>query len=272
MVERIWLARLRASSAELPVRELYAGRGFGLAVRAAEQTDARLWVLSAGLGLVNAAQQVPCYGLTVSRGSSDSLHDRISSAFDPVGWFSAMLEGPFSKTWSDVFEPSGRILLALSCPYAKMIGPSLAALSSNDLARLRIFGASLRNVLPTELHPALMPYDGRLDSIFPGTRVDFAQRALFHFTNLAIDDGRHHDRDSDFAKVDATLREVRAPVSAHRPRRSDEEIIQLILAQTDLSRGASRVLRAIRQIEGVACEQSRFSRLYRAAIDRLTSA
>ena len=46
----------------------------------------------------------------------------------------------------------------------------------------------------------------------------------------------------------------------------------LILARLRSQSGIARVLRALRDEEGVACEQARFSRLYRAAVDRGTPA
>ena len=78
-------------------------------------------------------------------------------------------------------ENSGRILVALTRPYARMVGQSLSTLEPQALARLRIFGASLASDLPACLHPALTPYDDRLNTVFPGTCADFPQRALLHF-------------------------------------------------------------------------------------------
>jgi hypothetical protein len=263
-----WLDRLKARSAEARVRDLYAGRGFGLAVQAADAANAKLCVLSAGLGLVEASQRVPSYGLTVTRGSAESLPEKVSGEFDPAAWFSAILGGPYSRRWTDLIGRSGRILLALSRPYAEMVGASLLELGADTLSRVRIFGAALSSMLPAALWPAIAPYDRRLDAILPGTRVDFSQRALFHFVNSVLPNGGMRDRDSDFAEVAAALKNATAPDRMRRPRRSDEEILRLISARLDSQEGIGRILRALRYEEGVACEQSRFTRLYRAAVER----
>lgn len=268
VVVSAWLEGLKTRSAEAEVRDLYAGRGFGLAVRAADAANAKLCVISAGLGLVESSQRVPSYGLTVTRGRAESLPERVSGEFDPAAWFSAMLGGPFSRRWTDVIGRSGRILVALSRPYAEMVGTSLLELGAETLSRVRIIGAALTGVLPAALWPAVAPYDRRLDAILPGTRVDFPQRALFHFVNSVLPNGGMRDRDSDFAGVEAALKNAIVPDRTWRPRRSDEEILRLISARLDSQGGIGRILRALRYEEGVACEQSRFTRLYRAAVER----
>jgi len=262
-----WFERLKTLPAEVRMDQLYAGRGFALAVRAAADSEAKLCVLSAGLGLVEASQRLPSYGLTVTRGYSDSLPEKISGEFNVTAWFSAILEGPYSRRWTDIFGQSGRILLALTHPYAQMIGASLLESSADALSRIRIFGARLAEVLPEALWPAIAPYDARLDAIIPGTRVDFSQRALFHFVNTVLPSAAASDRQSDFAMVEAALSDATAPERPRRPRRSDEDILQLIVARLETQSGIGRILHALRSEEGVACEQSRFSRLYRTAVE-----
>ena len=250
------------------VGQLYTGRGFGIAAGAAASVGARLYVLSAGLGLVSSDRQVPLYGLTVSPGHAESIAARVKGDFHSAAWFSALLKGPYSMQWADTFAKGrGRVLLALSRPYAEMIGSSLRALPPRSLARLRIFGASLSEFLPTEVHCAIMPYDARLDAITPGTRADFSQRALAHFIRAVACRVGDQDIEGDRDAVRRALARVTAPLRARRPRQTDEEILRLIRKRLESQSGIARVLRALRDQDGVACEQSRFSRLYRAAID-----
>ena len=272
-VQSAWLDKLRTLPADVPASALYAGRGFALAVQGATIAKAKLYILSAGLGLVAATQRVPGYGLTVSDGRAESVTTRVTGEFDVDAWFSALLSGPYSKRWADVGgHGSGRILLALTRPYAEMVGRSLSELDLSILARLRIFGAALSPALPAVLRQALAPYDERLDAILPGTRADFAQRALLHFVSSIAVLRKAQDRASDYAAVEAALESAAAPDRPRRPRRTDEEILKLILVRLRSQSGIARILRALRDEEGVACEQSRFSRLYRAAVDQRTVA
>lgn len=267
-IQTAWMEKLRALRPELLAGALYAGRGFGLATQAAEIAESRLYIISAGLGLVAADRKVPVYGLTVSNGYAESVASRISNEFDVGAWFSNLLSGPHSDQWTDVFgQSSGRVLIALTRPYAEMVGKSLSELEPQAMARLRIFGASLASALPAALRPSLVPYNDRLDTILPGTRADFSQRALLHFARLVAINGGSFDRDADYAAVEAAMNSATAPERVLRPRRNDAEILSLILARLHTQSGIARILRALRDEDGVACEQSRFSRLYRTAME-----
>ena len=272
-VQTAWIEKIRTLPANTAASALYAGRGFGLATQAAKIAKGKLYILSAGLGLVADDQQVPVYGLTVSGGHAESVSTRVTGEFDAAAWFSGLLSGPHSDQWDDaVGQGSGRILVALTRPYAAMVGQSLNALEPQALARLRIFGASLAPALPASLHPALAPYDDRLDVLLPGTRADFSQRALLHFVRSVAVKHDAQNRDADYAAVEAALGGVVAPDRPRRPRRTDDEILHLILAHLRSQSGIARILRALRDEEGVACEQSRFGRLYRAAFERRAAA
>jgi hypothetical protein len=268
IVQSAWLEKIQALPAETLARALYGGRGFALALEAAALAKAHLYIVSAGLGLVAADQKVPSYGLTVSDGHAESIAARVTGEFDSADWFSGLLSNSYSTQWADaVGASSGRILVALTRPYAKMVGRSLAAVDASALARLRIFGVALTSALPTALHPAIAPYDERLDAILPGTRADFSQRALLHFVrSIAV--GHDVDRIADFAAVEAALAGAAPPKRTSRPRRSDDEILERILVRLRSESGIARILRALRDEEGVACEQARFSRLYRTALEQ----
>jgi len=271
-VQAAWIAKVLRLPSDAAAGEIYAGRGFSLAVRASEIAAAKLYILSAGLGLIAADRKVPLYGLTVSAGHSDSIEARVRGEFDARAWFSGLQTSPLSDRWVDaVGQGSGRILIALTRPYAQMVGQDLGALSPQVLGRLRIFGASLASVLPPSLHPALAPYDARLEAILPGTRSDFSQRALHHFVGLVAGDCQQN-RHADYEAVTDALAKVKAPERPRRPRRSDDELLEMIAVRLQSQLGVARVLRALRDEEGVACEQSRFSRLYQIALEKRQAA
>ena len=267
-----WLRTSKTLPAVMPARNLYAGRGFGLAIRAAGLVSAKVYILSAGLGLVSAEQFVPVYALTVSGAHSESVGPRVVGAFDAAAWFSGVLAGPLSSQWNDIFaDDVGRVLIALTKPYAEMVGQSLCALQPRSLSRLRIFGSALGSALPPALLPAIAPYDSRLDAVVPGTRADFSQRALFHFMQTVGTKHGPQDREADYAAVESALDGVDAPDRPNRPRRTDDEILKMIRTRLRSQSGIARILRALRDEDGVACEQARFSRLYRAAVEKASA-
>lgn len=260
-----WIAKVDGLPSCRSADTFYVGRAFGLAKEAANFSAARFYILSAGLGIVPASRSIPAYGLTVSPRHEQSVLPKILGDFDPADWFSSLLTTAHSDEWSDVAGgKSGRILIALSQPYAEMVGASLADAPRRMLERLRIFGISLEAALPATLHAAIAPYDERLNAIFPGTRTDFAQRAMLHFAR-SVAPRPSKGREDDFAAVRSSLKSLKLPRLVQRPRVTDEEILAVIKRRLRMQSGAARMLAALRHEEGVACEQSRFGRLYRIA-------
>jgi hypothetical protein len=260
-----WIENVSQLTVTGPAVELYAGRGFGLARQAADDAKARLYIVSAGLGIVPFDRNVPAYGLTVSAGHNQSISRKIVGEFDPRAWFESLLNGSLSVSWQQLAgRKSGRVLVALSRPYAKMVGDSLSTLPPGVRGRLRIFGASLQSALPKSLHPNIAPYDERLNVILPGTRSEFAQRALLHFVR-SIATKPSSGLDDDFAAVRSALKRLKMPQHVHRPRLTDKEILVIIRKRLRIRTGVVQMLTALRHEEGIACERSRFSRLYRMA-------
>lgn len=259
-----WLDLIGATAPVAAATDLYGGRAFGLARDLASSAETKLFVVSAGFGLVPGSQKLPAYSLTVARQDPDSIQGKAVGSFDPATWFEALTDGPYSVTWKDVFsEGTGRVLVALTKPYAEMATPALVKLPAGDLRRLRLFGAGLNAVLPTALRPYVLPYDDRLDTLFPGTRSDFAQRALVHFVrNIAVADG---DYDTDAARVRALLAATTAPSRPERRAATDDALLALIRARLTPQASASRLLRQLRDDDQIACEQGRFARLFRQA-------
>jgi len=263
-VEKQWLARVNTFPQQVTARHLYRGRGFSLAAAVAESTGARLLVISAGLGLVEADREVPSYGLTVGAQGEDVVSTRVLGSFDPRRWWAAIKTGRFSSDWPKVFQTGdGPVLMALTRPYAEMVADDLAALSDADIQRLRIFGHGLDRILPERVRDSVMPYDARLDSILPGTRTDFPQRALSHFANTV---GPSKEALADGAAVSAALKGRRVPIRIQRPRLDDDAMVNAIALHLRTTQGIGRILRRLRHEDRIACEQRRFTKLYRVAM------
>lgn len=266
-LETTWIERLHSLPVASRAGELYGGRGFQLALRASQISEAPLYAISAGLGLVAIERSIPAYGVTVSGKGPESIVARIDDRFDPASWWSAVSHGPYSTPMTHVFsdKDSGCVVMALSQSYARMLASSLDTLSNSAIARLRIVGANLKSILPSRVSPSLLPYDERLQAILPGTRADFSQRALLHFVQSGLEERPDGDAAVHRDWVISTLSRKKAPVQRQRQRLPDEDILALIQQHLPRTKGIGRLLRVLRDREGVACEQARFSRLYREA-------
>jgi hypothetical protein len=268
-LETAWRDRLSELPATVSASALYSGRGFFLARRASEIAGAPLFIISAGLGLVDAGTTIPSYGLTVAGRGPEAISERSESRFDQVAWWRSVSRGPFATPLATIFE-SGEdlpVVVALTQPYARMFAPAFETLSAHQQARLRLIGVRLETVLPENLKGQILPYDDRFHSVLPGTLSDFPQRAAYHFVSKCLPElptGSLHDHKVWVARVLATKQ---APIREKRPRMNDDEIVSLIRRRLQTEKGIARLLRLVRDEEGVACEQARFSRLYRQAIE-----
>jgi hypothetical protein len=270
-VETEWLLRLSSLEPEVAAGALYAGRGFGIVQTAAGLAKAPLFIASAGLGLVAEAALAPAYGLTLAGKTADAVSARVRGGFRPDIWFEAMLSGRFSSRWAHAFgDGEGEVLIGLTQPYARMVGRSLAALPPSHRSRLRLFGLSLEAALPEVLHSAIAPYDRRLDVSMPGLLSHFSSRALLHFVQAGLPS--LNDRTAEFEAVKAALGEVSLPDRPRRPSRTDADIVAWLAERLRSERGIARLLGVLRHDEGIACEQARFTRLYRAALEQRAAA
>lgn len=266
-----WGRLLGDSGEKAPAREVYCGRSFTEALAATAQAGAELRVVSAGLGLVPADTGIPNYSATISAGSEDSILAKLVGV-TASAWWDALVRGSrFSKTTGP--GEFDRIWVALSGPYLDMIKHTLEGWVSGGFDGLRIF--SKPTVLPEELLPFALPYDDRLNDPrgpIPGTEGDFAQRALAHFSKLAVRD-RLTSVEEDFVTVQSSLFGLTAPQKPNRQPKTDPEIRSIIRTEArSIGWNSSKMLRHLRDELDIACEQKRFQKLFKAEMSGETAA
>lgn len=261
-----WAERLRVSPMRLPASTIYGGRSFQEASEAARQLDARLLVVSAGLGLIDATDRIPAYGCTVAAGVPDSVAGRIATSFSGLAWWTELQAvSPFAQSVAETLaDTKGQVLVALPSAYLSMLADDLGRLSPPALARVRVFTRTPPNGIPEALQPLVMPYDDRLDgpdSPIRGTRSDFASRAIRHFAE-------HIGEQASAAAAQEAVRDAigawRIPEVKRNRRYDDAQLSALMRAHWSATGGSStRLLRLFREELGIACEQSRFAMLAR---------
>lgn len=263
-VAQRWFARLSASDdPHIPARDLYCGRSFREAERAAAAVDGDLFVISAGLGLISASTKSPAYNLTISTASPDCVLPLIGG--DAATWWAQV--STRSSFATEFVDQEGLILAALPRPYLEMVAKDWARWPAGRLARLRLFCKELPDNLPGGLRRTWMPYDDRLDQVGrgrAGTQADFAQRALRHFADhiaAAGEGAAGHAR-----LVAEALAGHQAPERPDRERMTDRALVDLITREWDAVGGRSGAMLArLRRELNVACEQSRFKDLFKQA-------
>jgi hypothetical protein len=267
-----WVRRLKNAEGRLPASNLYCGRAFREAQAAASENDADLHIISAGYGLLSAQDLVSPYSVTVSAGTADSLRGnrrQVEAIALDQWWLRVNAAFGRRQPLSRLVQraPNGLYVLAISTPYLNLIRADLDELPDRLLERLRIIGPPVaRQEGGDRWLTAAIAYDERLDgpdSHCRGTRSDFPQRAARHFLRTVGRGRLHAPIDEHRRLVEESLAEWRAPRRKDRPRYSDEELRAVIDQMWDQAGGqVGRGLRLLRDKKKIACEQSRFKRLF----------
>ncbi|HRQ59804.1 MAG TPA: hypothetical protein PLN31_20510 [Azoarcus taiwanensis] len=243
--------------------ELYKGRSIMDAMTAAIALEGRLFIVSAGLGLVATDDPVPNYDLTVAPGS-ELARLLARQGLQPQDWWAAITKERDSSLSALITGYAA--YLALPASYLRLLRADLESIPAAAAEQLRIFTSEAgRTEVPERLSSCIIPYDDRLECVsgFNGTRADFPQRALRHFVErlrghtLSQADGQD--------AVLTSLSSLQRRALPERVRASDDEIRALLREQWAACAGSStRLLRYLRDDAKVSCEQGRFRALWRS--------
>lgn len=267
LVQKVWIECISGAIGTIPAVDLYCGRGFSEIKKVSRAICQEFSIISAGLGLVSSTSCIPPYNLTISRKSEDSIQNKIiESKFSASDWWTSInrhnaTDNPLSKYI--LKNKSYLFVLAMSSSYWKLISKDLSTLPKNEFSRIRIIGLT-GSCVPPWAQDCLLAYDSRFDgrnSPLPGTRSDFPQRACAHYvTEVLPRCGPQGDKEY----VRDLMNGMHAFPNIKRQCLTNEELIELMRKGINggLSTGA-QMLRWLRDVEKVACEQGRCAKLYK---------
>jgi hypothetical protein len=262
---REWTTRLAntGNGPQVAAVELYAGEHWSVARefpslhRPGE--NIRLWVCSAGYGLIPAEARIMPYYATLTRGKADSVPG--TAAF----WWSLLSEwrGPAPKHPRSIralvtAEPDAMFLFVLSESYLRACGSDVAAAAECIADLDRFFIVSVGSRPRGDLAAFMVPADARLQAQFGGTRRALNARIGAYLLSTGI-----RSKDDAVAQM-ARLLAAQPPIPRYdRKKQSDQEILDIIAGRLAAAprTSASRLLRELRDA-GLACEQHRFTQLY----------
>ncbi len=276
-----WVQRLSDSSGE-PIRaiQLYCGDHWHvlrtLEERQTKPENFKLWIASAGWGLISSEDKILSYGATFSHLDPDSvIHPSVPVRESRLWWNGLIQSNPLG-----IKSPSSLASLAKRTPET----PMLVALPPGYLVAVRDDLLKARSLLRTpehlvvvsagtkkdpELYQNLVPADSRLQKILGGSMTSLNARiARFILEKYPSETLRATTVIQEFEGLLSTLSknsmEKRALVT-------DQEISQFISNQISLkqtTRSHTSLLRAFRDL-GKACEQRRFRRIYQETVQNL---
>lgn len=279
-----WVERVCVEPKLTEAMQLYAGEywraGLDLATTASRYFRTQVWVLSAGLGLISATDRVPAYGATFASNHPDSVVSAGSSCPPSdarKAWWTALAawHGPGQandvRTVTELAlrDSSSAIVVCAGRHYVTAVGQDLqeAFMSIGRAPRLMVYGSGVPEL---GLEPVWVSVPGRLRMRLGGSMASTGPRAA-QATIEAYGPTGHLDatRARTFVR---SLSDSAAPLPRlDRKRLDDQAIIDWIRSDFGAHPGAtkSRALRRFRN-DDLACEQSRFGRLFDEAVGALS--
>lgn len=286
----VWLDRVRGNEGPTRVaRELYQGEAWSVSLElerlARQSRPVRMWVLSAGYGVICFDSELAPYSATFSATSSDFVGGKLQgreASRAAQEWWQGLCSA--SRAWSrrksleDVaVKAPGDVLMVLSNAYLRACRRDVVrAVSRNK--RLVVLSPSAHN--SAAIRHASPLFDARLLTtqedrrrgierpIPEGSRMSLngrvAKLLVEHFGDRTI------DRAEAFSLLHR-LTEAQPPLATYdRDDRSDEAVRHFIRQRLldDPGLTKTRLLREFRDA-GNRCEQKRFGRLFAGVSDQL---
>ena len=279
-----WLHRL--TTHDTPQRraaDLYAGDHWQTAQaiprEAAEgDLDVRMWICSAGYGLIRPSDRLKPYSATFAARHPDSV--TLSASGEANGsaarewWLSLSAHSPTRGAPRSLAElaaqdPRVPVVLVASESYIQAMGSDLVGaaktLASQDLLSILSIGADPKRLPQLKAH--LLPADARFEAVVGGTRAALNARVARLLFRRVLNGARLSKEllSSTLTQLAVELPPLRR---FNRRRLSDNEVRRFIENErrADPPVYKTRILRRLRA-SGAACEQNRFSEIFNQAVE-----
>jgi hypothetical protein len=264
-----WTRRLGTDEPAIPAIDLYGGEHWQIAqgLPAVVGHTARLWVCSAGYGLVAAETRLNPYAATFSPGDADSVGRSSSQVRD---WWQRLTEwaGPETgqpRSFAELArrDPTASVVAVLSDAYIRACADDLrdAADQLGDRDQFVVVGPATRH---RDIDDLLVPVSARLRALVGGSLQALHARVAAHL--LTTTTARQGTISRAWLRDAARQATTTAPADPSRRsggiRLSDQEVRSFI--RTELATGAASATVLLRRLRasGRSCEQSRFKQLF----------
>jgi hypothetical protein len=272
---KTWKERLETVQAQkYPAQELYMGEHWSVArdippEAKSQGWEVRLWICSAGYGLIQPGTRIKSYQATFAAGTRDYVVPGARDNGAAQEWWTGACsytflgERSFPRSFAALAlaYPRTPLIVALSADYLNAVEHDLLKVLEHRFFHryLSIISCGLRINHRCWKHNRL-PCDGRLSAALGGTLTSLNARVARFLFSLPADSEPTVDHWS--AKLG--LIEGQTRVSQSREPQSDVEVARFIESRLKTSPLASKT-RLIEEFRaaGRACEQKRFGELYK---------
>lgn len=259
-----WLQTVAAAQSGHKVIDLYQGEHWSVA-RSIPNAWVSVWTASAGFGLLSLEDTIPSYNATFSAQNANSVsrvRKTTARQTELSEWWSALqtrADRPRTDTLASLIA-DGPVIIAASQPYLQAMHGEIVDAHARAIHALVI---STVGTVPSNLAHLRLPCDGRIRNVLGGSMGATSVRLAKELAKIPED---KFTRESAVVCTERLMTGCAPLQRFHRQPLSDDEVMEFIQSRRvdTPSISASRLLRELRD-EGMACEQSRFGRLFAAA-------
>ncbi len=257
---RSWQEGVAHSTPVRLARELYKGAYWSQVLAMSEGLGANLGVVSAGFGYIAEQTKIPCYSATFSAGHPDSVPNASTADGRRAWWRLLGGDGALGTALVD----SETVVVVLPERYLRVVSADLLACPA---ANLLVFSTGCPPELAEHLAERWIRLDARMVRALGVNVSALAPAAAFRA--LSQVGGASAEK---VAQIVETFVPAGAPPLYPKRRRQTPEQVEAWIRRRmqglEPPTSASAALRLFRD-EGLAFEQKRFHRLYRAIIEDL---
>lgn len=278
---REWIGAIDNASCERTAAgRLYAGDHWKVVLKIPTATrgklDVRLWVASAGYGLVRIDSPLAPYSATFIRSHRESVVPR-NASFDARQWWDGLANwqphAGMPRRLRDIaaaMTSADYMLLALSEPYAWALEDDIAAAGELANGRIGLISVGRSESSIDSLSGIALKAESRLKREVGGAMQGINARIAHRVVESHAEWFPRTDRLD--AVIASWTRELAPLERFNRARMSDEELKDFI--RSDRASHAPAKSGALRRLRdsGLACEQARFGRLFVEVSRELMSA
>ena len=258
-----WIRRISTRPGVRPAMDLYQGEHWSVCRELANSDTVRLFVASAGYGLIRPNSLLAPYSATFGDNDPDSVvsESAASPSIQRQLWWDALQrwDGPdHDRATLSKLARRGPVVLAMSLPYASALENEILSTEQRFPGRQMIVSTG---GVPLSLQPLQLPGDGRLQNVLGGSlqalNVRTAKSVVLSVPEASLDQA------SAAAHLNSLLRSAGELVQFRRKKLDDAEVKNFIRSalRSNASAACSPTHRSLRDHD-MACEQSRFKRLF----------
>jgi hypothetical protein len=266
-----WCNAIKGAAAPLSrAEDLYQG-GYWSVVRELPALalrmgwNSKLWIASAGYGVVSSDKQLVSYSATFSSGHEDSVTTLAEDGATKKWWkYATATKSGLGVSLATLTkkEPEATVLIIASPAYVEAMADDLAVAVGMVRNRGAVFVISSRAPSFAELSSSWVPSSSALQRSLGGALVSLHARVARY---LILTTPPRDFRMERLVHMTKKLSEEAGPAvkRASGTQMSDEEVIAFIRRRVaaDAKASHTRLLRELRE-SGQACEQGRFRRLF----------